>query len=200
MDHATLRGAAATSQPHARPELRDVTDAAAVIGEFNTSGDALPWLPVEFFVYSRRAVEAVRPHEVPHVIISITSSSEDVARLRANEQCRGILRLSFPTLRVLPGPSRRQSSSPVSRRPRSGTSCSRTESTCGESSFTAMLVSPGPPPSPPLWRVPSETTRPSFTPGGISRTCVCTGSCSRLRLSRRVVAEHCRRAALSPAS
>lgn len=51
---------------------------------------------MEFFVYSRRALEAVQPHEVPHVIISITSGVEDVARLRTNEHCRGILRLSFP--------------------------------------------------------------------------------------------------------
>jgi predicted protein tyrosine phosphatase len=51
---------------------------------------------MEFFVYSRRGLEAARPHEVPHVIISITSAPDDVARLRANDQCRGVLRLSFP--------------------------------------------------------------------------------------------------------
>ena len=51
---------------------------------------------MEFYVYSRNALDAARPHEVPHVIISITSSPEDVARLRANEMCRGIMRLSFP--------------------------------------------------------------------------------------------------------
>ncbi len=51
---------------------------------------------MEFFVYSRRALEAVQPHDVPHVIISITSGSEDVARFRVNEHCRGILRISFP--------------------------------------------------------------------------------------------------------
>jgi predicted protein tyrosine phosphatase len=50
---------------------------------------------MDFFVYSRKAIELVRPHEVPHVIISITSTREDVAALRANEHCRGILRLSF---------------------------------------------------------------------------------------------------------
>jgi predicted protein tyrosine phosphatase len=48
------------------------------------------------FVYSREAVEVVRPHEVPHVIISITSHTDDVARLPINEMCRGVLRLSFP--------------------------------------------------------------------------------------------------------
>lgn len=55
---------------------------------------------MEIFVYSRSALDAVRPHEVPHVIISITSSPDDVARLRANETCRGILRLSFPDAEV----------------------------------------------------------------------------------------------------
>src|SRR5580698_3407129 len=51
--------------------------------------------PMEIFVYSRSGIEAVKPHEVPHVIISITSSPEDVARLRNTQACRGILRLSF---------------------------------------------------------------------------------------------------------
>jgi len=51
---------------------------------------------MDLFVYSRRALEAVQPHEVPHVIISITSGPEDVARLRRNDQCQGVLRLWFP--------------------------------------------------------------------------------------------------------
>lgn len=51
---------------------------------------------MEIFVYSRNALDAARPHEVPHIVISITSSSNDVARVRANKTCRGILRLSFP--------------------------------------------------------------------------------------------------------
>jgi predicted protein tyrosine phosphatase len=51
---------------------------------------------MELFVYSRHAVEAVRPHEVPHAIVSITSGAADVARLRINDQCLGVLRLSFP--------------------------------------------------------------------------------------------------------
>jgi len=50
---------------------------------------------MELVVYSRKAIELVRPHEVSHVIISITSTREDVAVLRANDHCRGILRLSF---------------------------------------------------------------------------------------------------------
>jgi predicted protein tyrosine phosphatase len=51
---------------------------------------------MEIFVYSRSALDAARPHEVPHVVISITSSPDDVARLRANQACCGVLRLSFP--------------------------------------------------------------------------------------------------------
>jgi predicted protein tyrosine phosphatase len=51
---------------------------------------------MDFFVYSRNALDAARPHEVPHIIISITSSPDDVARLRANKTCRGVLRVSFP--------------------------------------------------------------------------------------------------------
>jgi predicted protein tyrosine phosphatase len=47
------------------------------------------------FVYSRAGLEAGRPHEVPHAIISITSHAGDVAHLRPNATCRGILRLSF---------------------------------------------------------------------------------------------------------
>lgn len=51
---------------------------------------------MDFFVYSRNALDAARPHEVPHIIISITSSPDGVARLRANKTCRGVLRVSFP--------------------------------------------------------------------------------------------------------
>jgi predicted protein tyrosine phosphatase len=51
---------------------------------------------MDIFVYSRSALEAVKPHEVPHVIISITSSPDDVAPLRPNKMCQGVLRLSFP--------------------------------------------------------------------------------------------------------
>ena len=50
---------------------------------------------MELFVYSRHAIEAARPHEVPHLIISITSGPEDVARLRTTGMCKGILRLVF---------------------------------------------------------------------------------------------------------
>ncbi|MEA2746105.1 MAG: hypothetical protein QOI41_248 [Myxococcales bacterium] len=46
-------------------------------------------------MYSRSALDAGRPHEVPHILISITSSADDVARVRNNSACLGILRLSF---------------------------------------------------------------------------------------------------------
>jgi predicted protein tyrosine phosphatase len=51
---------------------------------------------MQVFVYSRQALDAARPHEVPHVIVSITSSADDVAKLRSNAMCRGVLRLAFP--------------------------------------------------------------------------------------------------------
>jgi predicted protein tyrosine phosphatase len=47
------------------------------------------------FVFSRGAIEAIRPFEEPHVIVSITSALEDQARLPIHEQTRGVLRLSF---------------------------------------------------------------------------------------------------------
>ena len=55
---------------------------------------------MDLFVYSRRALEAVQPHEVPHVTISITSGPEDIARVRRNEHCKGILRLYFADAEV----------------------------------------------------------------------------------------------------
>jgi predicted protein tyrosine phosphatase len=47
------------------------------------------------FVYSRAGLEAAKPHEVSHAVISITSHPDDVAHLRPNDACRGLLRLSF---------------------------------------------------------------------------------------------------------
>lgn len=52
-------------------------------------------LHVDIFVYSRGAVERVSPQEVPHVIISITTSEDDRARLPASPLCRAVLRLAF---------------------------------------------------------------------------------------------------------
>ena len=53
---------------------------------------------MEYFVYSRRAIERIEAHEVPHVILSITSSVEDRARLPIAETTLGVLRLTFPDL------------------------------------------------------------------------------------------------------
>lgn len=51
---------------------------------------------MQIYVYSRNAIRATQPHEVPHIVISITSAADDEAPLRKNENCIGILRLSFP--------------------------------------------------------------------------------------------------------
>lgn len=53
---------------------------------------------MELFVYSRDALARVRPHEVPHVIISVTSGVEDVARFPVPSTCRAVLRLVFADL------------------------------------------------------------------------------------------------------
>jgi predicted protein tyrosine phosphatase len=53
-------------------------------------------LPMQIYVYSRLGLEAARPHEVPHVIISITSAPTDRARLPENEHTLAVLRLGFP--------------------------------------------------------------------------------------------------------
>ncbi len=50
---------------------------------------------MQFAIYSRGAIEAVPPHDVPHVIISITTTEGDLARLPTCDQCRGVLRLVF---------------------------------------------------------------------------------------------------------
>lgn len=50
---------------------------------------------MEFSVYSRGAIEGMAPHEVPHVIVSITTPPDDAARLAPGPMCRGVLRLAF---------------------------------------------------------------------------------------------------------
>jgi predicted protein tyrosine phosphatase len=50
---------------------------------------------MEIFVYSRGAVERVGPPDVPHVIVSITSSEADQARIPQSPHCRALLRLVF---------------------------------------------------------------------------------------------------------
>jgi predicted protein tyrosine phosphatase len=49
----------------------------------------------ELFVYSRPAIERLPPHDVPYVVISITSAPDDVARIPRSSALRAILRLSF---------------------------------------------------------------------------------------------------------
>ncbi len=51
---------------------------------------------MEIYVYSRRGLEAAKPHEVPHFIISITSVSTDLATVHQNPHTLGLLRLAFP--------------------------------------------------------------------------------------------------------
>jgi predicted protein tyrosine phosphatase len=51
--------------------------------------------PLKFYVFSRAMIEAIAPHEEPHLIISVTSAVTDQARLRAGALRRGVLRLSF---------------------------------------------------------------------------------------------------------
>lgn len=57
---------------------------------------------MEFYVYSRRAIEAIAPHtEAPHVIISITTPRDgepDLANLPTCENTKGVLRLHFTDL------------------------------------------------------------------------------------------------------
>lgn len=50
---------------------------------------------MEIFIYSRGALGMITPHEVSHVIVSITSHVDDQARLPINAHTAGILRLSF---------------------------------------------------------------------------------------------------------
>lgn len=46
-------------------------------------------------MYSRAAIERVAPHEEPHLIVSITSRMDDVARIPTNEHTLEIVRLVF---------------------------------------------------------------------------------------------------------
>jgi predicted protein tyrosine phosphatase len=50
---------------------------------------------MEFFVYSRSAIERVPPHEVAHIIISITTTPDDVARLPHAPTCVAVHRAAF---------------------------------------------------------------------------------------------------------
>ena len=55
---------------------------------------------MDIYVYSRQALDAARPHDVPHLVISITSSPDDVASLRSHPARLGVLRLSFPDVEL----------------------------------------------------------------------------------------------------
>lgn len=46
-------------------------------------------------MYSRAAIERIAPHDVPHLIVSITSRADDLARLPTNEHTLEVVRLSF---------------------------------------------------------------------------------------------------------
>lgn len=58
--------------------------------------------PVQIFVYSRAHIERLAPHDdAPHVILSITTTPDDVARLPLCKQTLGVARLSFFDLDVV---------------------------------------------------------------------------------------------------
>jgi len=50
---------------------------------------------MELFVYSRPAIERVPAHDVPHVVISITSSLHDQATIPTNAHTLEVVRLAF---------------------------------------------------------------------------------------------------------
>jgi len=50
---------------------------------------------MKFFVYSRYAIEAIQPHDVPHIIVSISTPPDEEANIRMNDKTLGILRLWF---------------------------------------------------------------------------------------------------------
>jgi len=51
------------------------------------------------YVYSRQVIEAIQPHDVPHVVVSITTPGDPaLANIKTNEHTLKILRLSFHDL------------------------------------------------------------------------------------------------------
>lgn len=53
----------------------------------------------EFFVYSRDAIEAIRPHDVPHIIVSIqTPKDPDAVKLPINDHTLKVVNLVFHDL------------------------------------------------------------------------------------------------------
>lgn len=56
----------------------------------------------EIFVYSRHAIEAITPHEEPHLIVSINCPGEEPARIRQNRATLGRVNLFFWDLEKVP--------------------------------------------------------------------------------------------------
>lgn len=56
----------------------------------------------EIFVYSRHAIEAIAPHEEPHLIISINCPGENPARIRETRATVGRVNLFFWDLERVP--------------------------------------------------------------------------------------------------
>lgn len=50
---------------------------------------------MEFIIHTRKRIESTPPPAVPHVVISITTSPHDEARIPETPAFRGILRLAF---------------------------------------------------------------------------------------------------------
>ena len=97
---------------------------------------------MDFFVYSRPAIERVPPHDVPHVVISITTTPNDRARIPRSEHCRGVLRLVFPDAdRAVDGTPRTSCSRGITPT-KCGTSCCAIEPRSRGWSCTATQASP----------------------------------------------------------
>lgn len=55
---------------------------------------------MDIVVFNRQTIEAVPAADVPHLIVSITLTPEDLAEPRTNEHTRGLLRLAFWDLEI----------------------------------------------------------------------------------------------------
>lgn len=56
----------------------------------------------EIFVYSRNVIEAIEPHDEPHIVISVNCPDEPPARIRANQAQLGRVNLFFWDLDKVP--------------------------------------------------------------------------------------------------
>lgn len=50
---------------------------------------------MNFFVYSRPTIEAIIPHDVPHIIVSISTPGDGPAKFKTTDDTLGVLRLWF---------------------------------------------------------------------------------------------------------